>query len=170
MSGNLSGFDANTVDPSRGYEPLPAGWYEACIVDSALKRTKAGNGMYFAVEFQVVSGPFLNRKVWTNINWENPNPDAKRIGRAQLSAICRAVDVLTPNDFDQLHNKTMRVKVVVKKSDEYGDGNEIKAYEPRNAAPAQQQTRTGNGPSWPAATEDPSPAYQETARQDECVF
>jgi len=170
MSGNLSGFDANTVDPSRGYDPLPAGWYEACIVDSDLKRTKAGNGMYFAVEFQVVSGPFLNRKIWTNINYENPNPIAKQIGRAQLSAICRAVGVLTPNDFNQLHNKTMRVKVVVKKSDEYGDGNEIKAYEQRDAGPAQQATRQGNGSPWPASTQDPSPAYQDTARQAESVF
>ena len=170
MSGNLSGFDANTVDPSRGYEPLPAGEYDACVVNSQVKSTKSGNGKYLELELQVINGQFQNRRLFDRLNLWNPSDQAVRIAKGTLSSICHAVGVLTPNDSSDLHNKPLRVKVVVKKSDEYGDGNEVKAYKPRNAAPAQQQTRTGNGSPWPAATEDPSPAYQETARQDECVF
>ena len=76
--------------------------------------------------------------------------------------------VKSPAALMRIKNLELRAKVVVKKSDEYGESNEAKAYKPRNAGPVQQPA-AAPGP-WPAATQDPSPAYQETARQAANVF
>jgi len=170
MAGNLSGFDAKTVEPG-GFDVLPAGEYDVCIVSSVVEPTKAGNGKFLKLELQVLNGPFQNRKIFDRLNLWNPNQQAVTIAQGTLSAICRAVGVLTPQDSSELHNKPLRCRVTVRKSEEYGDGNEVKRYMPRNAGPAQQAQPQANGGSpWPAATQDPSPAYQETARQAANVF
>jgi len=61
---NLSGFDANNVEPSGDFEPIPAGKYLAIITDSEMKPTKNGNGSYLELTFQVIEGPCKNRLLW----------------------------------------------------------------------------------------------------------
>ena len=167
MSGNLSGFNAQNVEPG-GFDVLPAGEYEVCIVSSVVEPTKAGDGKFLKLELQVLNGPFQNRKVFDRLNLWNPSQQAVTIAQGTLSAICRAVGVLTPQDSSDLHNKPLRCKVVVKKSEEYGESNEVKAYKPRTAGPV-AAPQAAPGP-WPASTQDASPAYQETARQAANVF
>jgi len=169
MAGNLSGFDAKTVEPG-GFDVLPAGEYDVCIVSSVVEPTKAGNGKFLKLELQVLNGPFQNRKIFDRLNLWNPNQQAVTIAQGTLSAICRAVGVLTPQDSSDLHNKPLRCRVTVRKSEEYGDGNEVKRYMPRNAGPAPQAQQSNGGSPWPASTQDASPAYQETARQADNVF
>ena len=41
---DLSGFDANQVEPTGDFEPIPAGKYLAVITDSEMKPTKSGTG------------------------------------------------------------------------------------------------------------------------------
>jgi len=169
MAGNLSGFDAKTVEPG-GFDVWPAGEYDVCIVSSVVETTKAGNGKFLKLELQILNGQFQNRKIFDRLNLWNPNQQAVTIAQGTLSAICRAVGVLTPQDSSELHNKPLRCKVVVRKSDEYGESNEVKAYKPRSAGPAPQAQQSNGGSPWPAATQDPSPEYQETARQAANVF
>ena len=88
---DLRGFDANQVEPSADFEPIPAGKYEAVITESEMKPTKAGTGHYLQLTFQVVEGEFKNRLLWARLNLDNPNATAVQIARAELSAICRAV-------------------------------------------------------------------------------
>jgi len=135
MNGNLSGFDANTIEP-QSFDVLPAGEYEACIVGSIIQATKNGDGKYLALELQVTGGEHNGRKLFDRLNMWNPSPKAVEIAKATLSAICRAVGVLTPNDSSELHNKPLRVKVSVTRDPQYGDKNEIKAYRPRTAVSA----------------------------------
>jgi hypothetical protein len=131
----LDGFDARTVEPNQGFDVLPAGEYDAVIVNSEVKTTSAGDGRYLKLELQVLNGPFQNRKVWDQLNIWNQNAQAVQIAKGQLSAICRAVNVLTPQDSSELHNKPLRIKVAVKRDAEYGDKNVVKAYKPRQAGP-----------------------------------
>lgn len=144
-----SGFDANTVEPNQGFDVLPAGEYDAVIVASEIKTTTAGDGKYLKLELQVLNGQFQNRKIWDQLNIWNPNAQAVQIAKGTLSAICRAVNVLTPKDSSELHNKPLRIKLAVKKDDTYGDKNVIKAYKPRQAAgvpqaaPPQQPAMAG---------------------------
>jgi hypothetical protein len=168
MNGNLTGFDANNVQPN-SFDVLPAGEYEAVIVSSVIQPTTKGDGRYLKLELQILNGEFQNRKLWDNLNLWNPSAKAQEIARGTLSSICRAVGVLTPNDSSDLHNKPLRIKVKVEKSDEYGEQNKVVAYKPRNAGPA-PTAAPGSGTPWPASPHSPSPAYQETARQAAQVF
>jgi hypothetical protein len=98
MSGNLSGFDANQVEPNTAFTPLPAGEYDAIIVESEMKPTKDGTGKYLQLKLQILNGKFQNRTLFDRLNLVNKNDTAVQIAKGTLSAICRAVNVLTPND------------------------------------------------------------------------
>lgn len=136
------GFDARTVEPNAGFDVLPAGEYDAVIVASEVKATSNGDGKYLKLELQILNGQFQNRKVWDQLNIWNLNAQAVQIAKGTLSAICRAIGVLTPNDSAELHNKPLRIKLAVKKDAEYGDKNVVKAYKPRQAAPTPPPTGT----------------------------
>lgn len=137
----IGGFDASQVAPS-SLDVLPAGEYEACVVASEMKVTNAGTGKYLKLELQILNGEYQNRKLWDNLNLINPSAKAQEIARGTLSALCRAIGVLTPKDSSELHNKPFRVKVKVDKTEEFGEQNRITAYKPRDnggplfAAPA----------------------------------
>ncbi|OQA81092.1 MAG: hypothetical protein BWY31_03834 [Lentisphaerae bacterium ADurb.Bin242] len=124
-------FNANEVEPSTGFDPIPAGKYQAVITDSEMKPTKSGNGQYLQLEFEVIEGEYKNRKLWARLNLENANPDAVRIARADLSAICRAINVPEPRDSIELHNLPLTITVRCKKNQEDEMTNEIKGYAPR---------------------------------------
>ena len=139
---NLNGFNAHEVEPSTGFDPIPAGKYIAAITGSEMKATKAGDGSYLQLEFTVVDGEMKGRKVWSRLNLNNPNKQAVQIARGELSAICRAVGVMTPRDSVDLHNIPLEITVKVKKrqdNDEFT--NEIVAYGPKGGQPAQGATK-----------------------------
>ena len=41
---NLTGFNANNVEPMSEFDPVPAGKYAAIITGSEMKETRRGNG------------------------------------------------------------------------------------------------------------------------------
>src|SRR5262245_42411620 len=95
---DLRGFDANQVEPSSDFEPIPAGKYLAVITGSEMKPTKADTGHFLKLTFQIIDGPYKGRNLWARLNLDNPNAIAVQIAQAELSAICRAVGVLAPHD------------------------------------------------------------------------
>ena len=132
---NLNGFDASQVEPSKGFEPIPAGKYLASISASESKVNKESAGSHLLLTFVVLEGEFAGRNVWARLNLDNPNPTAVKIARADLSAICRAVGVMKPRDSVDLHNLPLFITVKCKKNDKSGDWtNEIGKYEPKSAA------------------------------------
>ena len=148
---DLRGFDANNVEPAGDFEPIPAGKYLAVITESGMKPTKAGTGSYLQLTFQVIDGEYRNRLLWARLNLDNPNDTARKIAQGELSAICRAVGVLSPNDSVELHNLPLVINVRCKKRNDTGEiVNEVKGYAKKEtpAAPA-----AGNGP--PAKTTPP---------------
>lgn len=147
---DLHGFNANQIEPTTEFEPIPAGKYLAVITDSEVKPTKSGSGSYLQLAFQVIEGDFKGRFVWARLNLDNANATAVQIARAELSAICRAVGVMTPNDSVELHNLPLVITVKCKKRDDTGDvSNEIKGYAKREAvAAAQPQQAPTNTPPW----------------------
>lgn len=140
---DLSGFNAENVEPQQGsFEPIPAGWYTCMITDSEFKSTKNGNGEYLQLRLDVIDGEYEKRVLFDRLNLNNPNQTAVEIAQRQLSAICRAVGVMTPQDSADLHDKPLRVKVGVRPAGNgYEASNEVKAYEAveggGQAAPAQ---------------------------------
>lgn len=143
---SLNNFNADEYKDE--YAPLPAGRYTAMIVKSDLQATKAGNGSYLKLEIDIVDGQFKGRKLFENLNLDNPNQQAVNIAKATLANICRAVGVLHPKDSSELHMKPMSVMVSVEpERDGYPASNRIKRWEsiltnptPANPAPATPST------------------------------
>jgi len=145
---DLRGFDANQVEPSADFEPIPAGKYEAVITESEMKPTKAGTGHYLQLTFQVIEGEFKNRFLWARLNLDNPNATAVQIARSELSAICRAVGVMAPSDSTELHDLPLVISVKCKKREDTGElTNEIKGYSAKKSEPpAVAAQAAGNTP------------------------
>lgn len=131
---DLRGFDANQVEPSSDFEPVPAGKYLAVITESEMKPNKAGTGHYLQLTFAIVEGEHKGRFLWARLNLDNPNPTAVAIAKAELSAICRAVGVLAPTDSSDLHDLALVIHVKCKKRPDTGEiANEVKGYSPKAA-------------------------------------
>lgn len=153
---DLHGFDANEIEPTSDFEPIPAGKYEAVITDSEMKQTRAGTGEYLQFTFQIVDGPHRNRLLWSRMNLNNPNATAVQIAKAELSALCRAVGVMAPKDSTELHNLPLIIHVRCKRRSDTGEiSNEIKGYSRKDAPqPAAAAANEGSTPPWkrPART------------------
>jgi len=146
---DLQGFNANEVEPASDFEPIPAGKYLAMISESEWKQTKNGDGSYLQFTFQILDGPCKNRFVWARLNLHNANETAVKIARGELSAICRAVGVMTPKDSCELHNIPLVITVKLKKRKDTGElQNEIKGFARRESAGSQPAQATTNVPPW----------------------
>lgn len=148
---SLSGFDASKIDPAEPMDPLPPGDYVVVVTATEMKQTKMGDGEYLQVEMQVVDGAFKGRKLWDRMNLKNPNEQAVEIARKTLSALCRAVGVLTPRDSAELHNIPLLAKVATKKREDNGEiGNVVKGYMKKGGAAASAPGRAAptGAPPW----------------------
>jgi hypothetical protein len=147
---DLSGFDANKVEPARAFDPIPAGKYPAVIVESAMEPNSKKTGHFLKLTFEVIEGPHKGAKLFARLNLDNPNATAMQIARAELSAICRAVGVLAPNDSVDLHNLPLVIHVKCKKRTDTGDiANEIGGYSKKESAPPAAPAATGaSTPPW----------------------
>lgn len=153
-------FDATQVAPQESPAPIPAGVYLAQVVESDVNDLKSGQGRALALKFQVLSGPFANRHVFTNLNIEHRgSAEAQRIAQSQLSALCHAVGVLRMQDSTQLHMRPVMIRVKIRKdaSGQYPDRNEVTGYEAAQAGGVPQQ-RPGFPPPAAAMAQQPAPS------------
>ena len=144
---NLNGFNANEVEPNAGFEAIPAGKYIAAITDSQMKATKNASGSFLELEFTITEGEYKNRKIWDRLCLNHSNPQTVTIARGNLSAICRAVNVLQPQDSVELHNIPLQITVKLKKMDDGDLTNEIKGYGAKSSSQS-QSTQPGSIPPW----------------------
>ena len=157
---SLLNFDATAVAPANPLDPVPAGDYTVCIVDSEMKPTSSGNGYYLQLTLEVLEGEFSGRKIFDRLNLDNPNRQAVEIAQRTLSAICHAVGVLQVQDSAQLHDKPLVAKVAVRAArGEYGPSNEVKGYKASSAGvsapprvPAAAQAAAATAPAAAAAS------------------
>ena len=155
-------FDATAVAPQESRSILPAGTYNARIIESDVKPLKSGNGEGLSLTFEILDGPSAKRRVWASLNTKHTNPVAQNIGQQQLSSICHATGVFKLTETSQLHNRPLKIRVKIRKDEQYGDKNEIGGYEPigGNATPPiqTQQAPMPQAPQAPAAAgPKPSP-------------
>jgi len=142
-------FDSNQVEPKKAFEVMPAGTYTAVIIESDMASTKAGTGEYLKLVFEVIDGEHKGRKLYANLNLDNPNQTAVSIARAELSAICRAVGVGSLSDSSMLHDKPMAVKLGVEKDKNTGEmQNRIKDYAKAGSAPTAPAANAATDKPW----------------------
>ena len=146
---SLGNFDANQVEPTTAFDPIPAGKYLAAIIDSKMKSTKSGTGNYLELTLQILDGEFKGRQLWARLNLDNPNAQTVKIARGELSAICRAVGVMSPGDSTDLHNLPLVITVRCKKRPDTGEiSNEVRGYAKREAASGKPQQAQTDTPPW----------------------
>jgi len=122
-------FDVSDLPKDeKKYEPLPAGWYSATITEAEIKQTKAGTGEYISIKYSITGPTHQGRGIYGNLNIKNPSPKAEEIGRQQLGEIMRAIGLARIDNTDQLIGKSLSIKLEVKLSEQYGDGNEVKGF------------------------------------------
>jgi len=139
--------DENMDESSGVFDPMPAGWYTAQMVDSELKTTKAGTGEYLEAKLEILGPAFAGRFVWDRFNIKNPNEVAVRIGKGNLSALAKSVGVANLTDSSVLHMKPLQVKLNIKPAQGvYEASNEVKGYKPADGA--SPQAAAVNKPSW----------------------
>lgn len=155
-------FNVNELPQGNGnFEPLPAGWYTATISQSELKATKAGNGQYIKLRYDITGPTHQGRVVFGNLNIKNANPKAEEIGRADLGEIMRAIGLAKVTDTDQLIGGQIGIKLSIKDDAQYGASNEVKGFKslsgsaapaaaamPANAATAAQAAPAKAAPPW----------------------
>ena len=126
-------FNVNTMPKSeRNFEPLPAGWYDVSISGAEVKDTKTGTGSYIAVRYAVTGPTHQGRVVFGNLNVKNANPTAEKIGREQLGELMLAIGLEKVTDSDQLIGGNLSIKLDIRKSEQYGDSNNVIGFKSLN--------------------------------------
>ena len=153
-------FNINELPQGNGnFEPLPAGWYTVTISKAELKPTKAGNGQYINLRYDVTGPSHQGRVVFGNLNIKNANPKAEEIGRQQLGDIMRAIGLAKVTDTDQLIGGQIAIKLEVKQDEQYGASNEVKGFRSLSgsAVPAASipQGQSNSAPAAPAKAAPP---------------
>lgn len=90
-------YDPN-IEPSSGFEVLPAGLYTVKLVKADWKENSKKTGKFLQVNMQVVDGPHTGALIIDRFNLINPNEDAVKIAKGEFVAMCRAIGVKDPPD------------------------------------------------------------------------
>ena len=152
-------FDVNELPQgTSNFDPLPAGWYSATISQCELKDTKAGNGQYIKLRYDITGPTHQGRAVFGNLNIKNPNPKAEEIGRQQLGDLMRAIGLAKVTDTDQLIGGQIAIKLEVKEDAQYGASNEVKGFKSASGSPAPAAAKS---PAAAAAPTNAAPPWQK---------
>ena len=141
---------ADAPQPTRTeFTPLPAGWYLVTIHSAEVRQTKAGNGQYIKLRYDIVGGEHGGRVVFGNLNTRNSSEKAQEIGRQQLGELMRAIGLPTIQDTDQLVGGTLEIKLSVRDDPQWGVSNEVKGFRAANhSAPAAAAPKVAANAPW----------------------
>jgi hypothetical protein len=125
---SLGGFNPDEHDTDQSVT-LPEGILKLNITDSSDARTKSDTGTILKLTIEVLAPAEIEGRKWFhNINIENDNPIAQRIGQEELAKLCRAIGV-RPTDSEDLHHKEFTAKVGLdKKQDGYDQKNKFTRF------------------------------------------
>lgn len=156
-------YDVNELPQGNSnYDPLPPGWYHANITGAELKSTKAGNGQYIAVRYDITGPTHQGRVVFGNLNIKNPNPKAEEIGRQQLGEIMRAIGLAKVTDTDQLIGGSLQIKLEIRQQEGYAPNNDVKGFKATSGSvptPAAASAPAQTAAAAPAASGKAAPPW-----------
>lgn len=118
----------NAADVQHNDAAIPEGVYQAQIVQSEMRPTKAGTGSYLWLNLEILDGRHQGRHVFDMLNLENPNQTAVEIAQRKLASICAAVGKPAIEDSEELHLHPLRVKLTIEESADFGDRNKVAKY------------------------------------------
>ncbi|UQZ90858.1 hypothetical protein C4J81_17235 [Deltaproteobacteria bacterium Smac51] len=132
--------DLTDVSAGLGFDPVPAGEYQAHITDSDIANTKNGDLM-LKLSWTILEGPHASRMLFDRIMLSGSD-NAVDFGKRKLKTIADATGHHNPNrieDSEELHGRPCSIKVTID-TYESNERNEIKDYKslsaPTSFAPA----------------------------------
>jgi len=140
---NFSINDAPVSSMNGARGQLPPGDYEMIVTRSDIKDTKAGTGQFIELEMQVVVGEHSGRRHWERLNISNPSKTAEDIAKAQLAALCTAVNLTELNDTEDLHDRPFIASIEKDRKDP--ERNRVVGYSAAAAVPAPARVVAGGG-------------------------
>lgn len=141
-------FNANEVKPTYN-SVIPVGWYLAGLVriEEKLGEKDGKRTVSLACTWSILDGEQKGRQTSDWIMLQHPNETAVNIGKARLSAICHAINVMNVKDTGQLLNLPAMIHVGLRKRKDTGeDDNFIKAILSRKQYSEKNATRPGAVP------------------------
>lgn len=148
--GNLAGFDANQDYGALSYEALPAGNYEAVLVESEDKVSETTGCEYIGLVWEIIEGEHKGRRIWDNVMRKHQKPEVVAIGNRKLKAIMGALG--PANDTSDWHGQPIGLKVTRKfnkdrgeNQNNVGDYFSMNAEAPPKAAPKPAPAKAAGG-------------------------
>lgn len=156
----IAGIYNPDAEAQQDFSAIPAGEYVARIIESDMKPTNKNDGEYLELVYEITEGEYKNRRLWVNLNLDNPNPKTVEIANRQMRSVREATGVLNPTDSQELHNKPHIVRVEfipagVPQKNGYTptkDKNEIKAWKPLPAGASGNASAPNAGATSPTPT------------------
>lgn len=121
-------FDPTAHDTTQAeFGTLPLGIYKLEVSASDVTPTKAGTGTILKLTYDVVEPEeYKGKRIFGNMNLENPNAVAQQIGQKELASLCRAIGLSDLSDSEELHFHAFTAKVGLEKPQEgYAQRNRI---------------------------------------------
>lgn len=127
------GFISKDQDTSSSFAPFEIGAYKLEITGIEKKKTKAGDGSYLALEMTVVKGKQKGRKIWHNLNLDNPSTEAVEIAKKEAMQMVvqikgKAIDIKSEDHLIKILKGSLveaQVKIEEDKSGKYPPKNTI---------------------------------------------
>src|SRR5687768_13180569 len=138
--GNMD-FNQSDYQPRGEMGAVPAGKYSCRIEDTERKDTKSGDAQYLQITHVITEGEYKGRKIFDRLNlwsaqngeWVRRTDEAGNIAGQAMSELLAALGMATIRNHEELRGKNLIVKVKVRKSDDYGDSNDVQNYYPVTA-------------------------------------
>lgn len=162
--GNWS-FDARSVAPSMGFEPVPQDWYKVVIRKSNIKPASNNPAnMMLELSMEVLEGPQRGKVIPWNLNlFHTTSQQAVEIAHKSLSALCHVTGVFQvaaqpgqDNAVPMLHNIPFFAFVVVAQGQQ-GPLNNVRGLKDING---NEPGKTGGAPMQQPAPPTVAPAFQ----------
>jgi hypothetical protein len=161
---DLSSLNLNVEEEAKDAEgggSLPLGKHLVVVTASEVKETKAGNGLRLAYNIQCIEGECEGVSMASGFNIEHSNPEAARIGRAQLAQLCLAVGVTNPKNSEELHDKPVWVTIKPNRKDNKPEVGRFDAYEGAAQASKHVAAKPAPAPAPTAAAAKPVPPWKK---------
>jgi len=157
---NQTFVESDLPKSDRSFDPLPAGWYNATIGGAEIRKTKSGTGEYIALRYDVTGPTHQGRVVFGNLNIKNENPKAEEIGYQQMGELMRSIGLGRVDDTDQFIGGQLQIKIDIRKSEQYGDSNEVKGFKSL-AGGTMPMTAASSAPKSASTTAKATPPWQK---------
>lgn len=134
---SLIGFNASEIDTTDTRAELPRDWYR-CIIDEVEEKLNSkGTGRLLTIFFQIMNGPFEDRKIYHNINYEHISEAAQKIGQTQLAQLMEAcgIEILQSSEGRDFLNKVVDVRAYTNTKDNKIEVVGVRKPEGLNAPP-----------------------------------